>query len=71
MEKYLEGAELSVEGASGELDRQVLDKMLPPFEHMLRNAVIHGIESPEDRQAAGKPATNRSITHFNPSGRTT
>jgi chemosensory pili system protein ChpA (sensor histidine kinase/response regulator) len=52
-------AELAVEGASGELDRQVLDKMLPPFEHMLRNAVVHAIESPEDRQAAGKPATGR------------
>ncbi len=52
-------AELAVEGASGELDRQVLDKMLPPFEHMLRNAVIHGIEAPDVRQAAGKPATGR------------
>ena len=52
-------AELAVEGASGELDRQVLDKMLPPFEHMLRNAVVHGLEKPEDRQAAGKPATGR------------
>jgi chemosensory pili system protein ChpA (sensor histidine kinase/response regulator) len=52
-------AELAVEGASGELDRQVLDKMLPPFEHMLRNAIIHGIEKPEERQAAGKPATGR------------
>jgi len=50
-------AELAVEGASGELDRQVLDKMLPPFEHMMRNAIIHGLEKPEDRQAAGKPAT--------------
>jgi chemosensory pili system protein ChpA (sensor histidine kinase/response regulator) len=48
-------AELSVRGG-GELDRQVLEKMLPPFEHMLRNAVIHGIETPADRQAAGKPA---------------
>ena len=48
-----------MEGASGELDRQVLDKMLPPFEHMMRNAVVHGIEKPEDRQAAGKPATAR------------
>src|SRR6185312_14948743 len=37
-------AELVVEGASGELDRQVLERMLPPFEHMLRNAVVHGIE---------------------------
>ncbi|AMN45796.1 type IV pili sensor histidine kinase and response regulator [Steroidobacter denitrificans] len=48
-------AELVVTGASGELDRQVLDRMLPPFEHMLRNAVIHGIESPQERLAAGKP----------------
>lgn len=45
---------LAVEGASGELDRQVLDKMLPPLEHMMRNAVVHGIEPPADRQAAGK-----------------
>ncbi|MDH4046813.1 MAG: Hpt domain-containing protein [Gammaproteobacteria bacterium] len=52
-------AELAVEGASGELDRQVLDKMLPPFEHMMRNAVAHGIEKPDARQAAGKPATGR------------
>jgi chemosensory pili system protein ChpA (sensor histidine kinase/response regulator) len=52
-------AELAVEGASGELDRQVLDKMLPPFEHMLRNAVVHAIESADERQEAGKPATGR------------
>jgi chemosensory pili system protein ChpA (sensor histidine kinase/response regulator) len=50
-------AELIVEGASGELDRQVLERMLPPFEHMLRNAVVHGIESPADRIAAGKEET--------------
>ena len=52
-------AELAVEGAAGELDRQVLDKMLPPFEHMLRNAVVHGIEAPDERQKAEKPATGR------------
>lgn len=52
-------AELAVEGASGELDRQVLDKMLPPFEHMLRNAVVHGIEPPDERQKGDKPATGR------------
>ena len=52
-------AELAVEGASGELDRQVLEKMLPPFEHMLRNAVFHGIEDANERQAMGKPATGR------------
>ena len=51
-------AELAVEGASGELDRQVLDKMLPPFEHMLRNAIVHGIETPDAgrrRQAGDRP----------------
>jgi chemosensory pili system protein ChpA (sensor histidine kinase/response regulator) len=48
-------AELIVEGAAGELDRQVLERMLPPFEHMLRNAVVHGIETPQERVARGKP----------------
>jgi chemosensory pili system protein ChpA (sensor histidine kinase/response regulator) len=47
-------AELVVTGASGELDRQVLERMLPPFEHMLRNSVVHGIETPQERVAAGK-----------------
>jgi len=51
--------ELGVEGAAGELDRQVLERMLPPFEHMLRNAVVHGIESPSERVAKGKPETGR------------
>jgi chemosensory pili system protein ChpA (sensor histidine kinase/response regulator) len=52
-------AELAVEGASGELDRQVLEKMLPPFEHMLRNAVVHGIETSDERQKSDKSATGR------------
>ncbi|MGE0583188.1 MAG: Hpt domain-containing protein [Steroidobacteraceae bacterium] len=52
-------AELLVEGGSGELDRQVLERMLPPFEHILRNAVAHGIELPAEREARGKPATGR------------
>ncbi len=52
-------AELAVEGAAGELDRQVLEKMLPPFEHMLRNAIVHGIEDSAARQRDGKPAVGR------------
>ena len=51
--------ELQVHGASGELDRQVLERMLPPFEHILRNAVVHGIESPARRLALGKAETGR------------
>ena len=52
-------AEFVVEGAAGELDRQVLERMLPPFEHLLRNAVVHGIETPADRVAHDKNATGR------------
>ena len=51
--------ELVIEGASGEFDRQVLERMLPPLEHLLRNAVVHGVESPAVREASGKPAAGR------------
>lgn len=61
-------AELLVEGASGELDRQVLERMLPPFEHMLRNAVVHGIEKPEERVARGKPETGRIVFELHREG---
>jgi chemosensory pili system protein ChpA (sensor histidine kinase/response regulator) len=51
--------ELVIEGGAGELDRQVLERMMPPFEHMLRNAIVHGIEPPAERVARGKPLTGR------------
>ncbi len=60
--------ELAVEGGSGELDRQVLEKMLPPFEHMLRNAIVHGIEPPETRQAAGKAPVGRITVRLHREG---
>lgn len=43
----------------GELDRNVLERIVAPLEHMLRNAVDHGIEDKEDRAAAGKPEQGR------------
>ncbi|MBW8850797.1 MAG: response regulator [Xanthomonadales bacterium] len=46
--------QLKVEGAQGELDRNVLERMTAPLEHMLRNSVAHGMESAEQRRAAGK-----------------
>ncbi len=56
-------AELVVQGAAAELDRQMLERMVPPLEHMLRNAVVHGIEAPERRAALGKPEVGRiSVT---------
>ncbi len=50
-------AALKVEGESVELDRSVLEKMTAPFEHLLRNAVAHGIETEQDREIAGKNET--------------
>ena len=47
-------ANLDIKGGQVELDRSVLDKMLAPLEHMIRNAVTHGIESREARLAVGK-----------------
>jgi len=61
-------AELTVEGASGELDRQVLERMLPPFEHMLRNAVVHGIEKPDERIKRGKPDTGHIVLELHREG---
>ncbi|HEX3122676.1 MAG TPA: Hpt domain-containing protein, partial [Rhodanobacteraceae bacterium] len=48
-------AQLKVEGAQGEMDRNLLERMKAPFEHMMRNALAHGIESPEERLIANKP----------------
>jgi chemosensory pili system protein ChpA (sensor histidine kinase/response regulator) len=51
--------EFIVGNAEGEMDRNVLERMAAPLEHMLRNAVDHGLESTELRIAAGKPAQGR------------
>ncbi|MGO4550647.1 response regulator [Lysobacter sp. 2RAF19] len=42
--------QLKLEGAQGELDRNVLERMTAPLEHMLRNAVAHGLEAPAERR---------------------
>jgi chemosensory pili system protein ChpA (sensor histidine kinase/response regulator) len=54
-------AELVVEGENSEIDRQVLESMLPPFEHLLRNAVAHGIEDATTRKARGKPDVGKEL----------
>ena len=48
---------LDIIGGSIEMDRGVLDRMTPAFEHLLRNCVAHGIEEPQARTAAGKPVS--------------
>jgi two-component system chemotaxis sensor kinase CheA len=47
---------LKTEGEATEVDKTVVERLAEPLTHMIRNAVDHGIESPEVRLAAGKPA---------------
>ena len=48
--------QLRMAGSSDQLDRNVLERITAPLEHMLRNAVDHGIELPGVRESRGKPA---------------
>ena len=48
---------LNIVGAQTTMDRNIIDRIAAPFEHLLRNAVVHGIESPEQRVLAGKEPT--------------
>lgn len=48
-------AEVQVHGGDVELDRLVVERLRDPLLHLVRNAVSHGLERPEDREAAGKP----------------
>ena len=49
--------EVEIRGGELELDRSILDRLSDPLVHLVRNAVDHGIEPPEQRRAAGKPET--------------
>jgi len=52
---------LEMRGQDTELDRQVLELMRDPLTHMVRNSADHGLETPEERRAAGKPETGRIL----------
>jgi two-component system chemotaxis sensor kinase CheA len=61
--------DLQISGADTELDKTVVEKIGDPLMHLLRNAMDHGIESPEVRQAAGKPLTGTlSLNAYHDSG---
>lgn len=49
-------ARLEIVGKSTQVDRDILEKLESPLNHLLRNAVVHGIETPEERLSAGKPS---------------
>jgi chemosensory pili system protein ChpA (sensor histidine kinase/response regulator) len=59
---------LDITGGSIEMDRGVLDRMTPAFEHLLRNCVAHGIELPDVRTAAGKDPTGTVLIHLHQEG---
>jgi chemosensory pili system protein ChpA (sensor histidine kinase/response regulator) len=61
-------AELQIYGANQELDRNILERMIAPLEHLLRNAVSHGIETPAARLAAGKDGTGNLSIHLGREG---
>ena len=52
---------LETEGAETELDRTVIEAIKDPMTHLLRNSVDHGVESPEERKAAGKNPEGRIL----------
>ena len=54
-------AELAIEGADTELDRSLIDGARDALVHLVRNAVDHGLETPEEREARGKPARGRIV----------
>src|SRR5690606_794130 len=53
--------ELDVIGAETELDRNLVEALSDPLVHLVRNAIDHGIESPDARIAAGKPAQGQVV----------
>lgn len=53
--------EVEIQGEHSEVDRTVLDRIIAPLEHLLRNAVAHGIEKPEARKAQGKNETGKIV----------
>jgi chemosensory pili system protein ChpA (sensor histidine kinase/response regulator) len=59
---------LDIRGSSVEIDRSVLEQMAAPFEHLLRNAIVHGIESRERRGACGKAETGELLVQVSQQG---
>lgn len=60
--------DLVTEGETTELDKTVIERLADPLVHMIRNAADHGLETPEQRQACGKPAAGRITLSARQSG---
>jgi two-component system chemotaxis sensor kinase CheA len=53
--------DLSIEGVETEIDKGMVDDIFDPLIHILRNAIDHGLENPEERRALGKPETGKIV----------
>jgi two-component system chemotaxis sensor kinase CheA len=60
--------ELSTEGETTELDKTIIERLADPLIHVIRNAADHGLETPEQRAAAGKPAAGKLVLSARHSG---
>ena len=60
--------DLITEGETTELDKTVIERLADPLVHMIRNAADHGLETPEERRACGKPAAGRITLSARQSG---
>lgn len=61
-------AELIVQNTEGELDRTILERLVNPFEHMLRNAIDHGLEDTAERLALNKPEVGSIVLNISRQG---
>jgi len=60
--------ELTTEGETTELDKTIIERLADPLIHVIRNAADHGLETPEQRAAAGKPAAGKLVLAARHSG---
>lgn len=60
--------DLTLEGGDVEMDREMVEMVVDPLTHIVRNSIDHGIETPERRRAAGKPETGRLRVEARQSG---
>jgi chemosensory pili system protein ChpA (sensor histidine kinase/response regulator) len=59
---------LDIRGGAVEMDRSVLERMAAPFEHLLRNAIVHGVETRTERAAQGKEETGELLVQVSQQG---
>lgn len=59
---------LELAGGDVRLDRRILDALKDPLLHLVRNAIDHGLETPDERRAVGKPETGRLTVRVEPRG---